>query len=44
MRSGRDPVSVPLAKARHLEGMALPYVNLLIQDPPHHFEYHLRPR
>jgi predicted dinucleotide-binding enzyme len=33
-----------LANARYLEGMALLYVNVQIQDPPRHFEYYLRPR
>ena len=31
-----------LANARYLEGMALLYVNLLVQDTPRHFEYYLR--
>lgn len=31
-----------LANARYLEGMALLYVNLMVQDPPRRFEYYLR--
>jgi len=33
-----------LANARYLEGMALLYVNMLVQDPPRRFEYYLRSR
>ncbi|MGH8240317.1 MAG: NADPH-dependent F420 reductase [Steroidobacteraceae bacterium] len=32
----------PLANARYLEGMAILYVNMLLQDPPRRFEYYFR--